>query len=235
MEHGFSCPQGGQFYVCENNTTEFIGCCTINPCDGSGICPKANLTKASFAADSFENIPSQNCSDQKGVDVWWTCKETTLPFLGCCSSNPCSSGACAASDLIPARLSDNRTRASVFLSATTNVTPSAIALPSNLPPVSVESIPAHSIQPAVIAAIVVSAVALIVSILAIIWIQCIKKAKHGDLSSLQNYQTPSGVVELPPTNHYPGSQWAYPNLPSQLDQQQRRASWKPYRPGVRIA
>ncbi|ELQ34026.1 hypothetical protein OOU_Y34scaffold00820g5 [Pyricularia oryzae Y34] len=41
-----------------------------------------------------------------------------------------------------------------------------------------------------------------------------------------------GVVELPPTNHYPGSQWAYPNLPSQLDQQQRRASWKPYRPGT---
>uniref|UniRef100_L7ISC9 Uncharacterized protein n=1 Tax=Pyricularia oryzae (strain P131) TaxID=1143193 RepID=L7ISC9_PYRO1 len=41
-----------------------------------------------------------------------------------------------------------------------------------------------------------------------------------------------GVVELPPTNHYTGSQWAYPNQPSQFNQQQRPTSWKPYRPGT---
>jgi hypothetical protein len=101
---GLSCPSGGSFYICQNNTTEFIGCCTIDPCgDGSGSCPQANLRNASFSADSYEGLKPQDCVEETGL--WYACKDNKPPFLGCCASNPCPSMTCPAEDLVPAKLS----------------------------------------------------------------------------------------------------------------------------------
>ncbi|TLD03098.1 uncharacterized protein PgNI_12553 [Pyricularia grisea] len=133
MEHGFSCPQGGHFYA---------------------VVPLIPVTEAEYAR-------KQTSPKQASLRIYSKIYRFKTVRIRKASINPYLFGACAASDFIPARLSDNRTRASVFLSAITNITLLAIALPSNLPVVSVESIPAYSIQPAVIAAIIVSAIALI--------------------------------------------------------------------------
>ncbi|KAL8369524.1 hypothetical protein RB595_000042 [Gaeumannomyces hyphopodioides] len=187
---GFSCPQGGRFYVCQNNETEFIGCCTVNPCiQGNGVCPKSNLTQTSFSADALENIPPQNCSDQQGHHAWWTCKGSTLPFVGCCSKNPCPSGFCSANDLLPARLSDNKTKASIFLSAQSIVLPSATGSSSNLPLAPVEAVPPHGLHPGAIAGIVVGAVFLI-SGLVLLWkkVQGSKKSRKCSIFIFKKFQ-----------------------------------------------
>ncbi|KAJ9161911.1 hypothetical protein NKR19_g1800 [Coniochaeta hoffmannii] len=65
---GLSCPSGGSFYICQNNKTEFIGCCTADPClDGSGSCPQANLRNASFSADSYDGLKPQDCAEDTGL------------------------------------------------------------------------------------------------------------------------------------------------------------------------
>ena len=113
---GLSCPAGGIFYVCQNNATEFIGCCTTNPCaDGSGNCPKSNLRASSFSADSYDEIPAQQCAGTGTTTLWYTCQKNVPPFLGCCAGNPCAQGSCPSSSLAAARLSSNATSRDGFL------------------------------------------------------------------------------------------------------------------------
>ncbi|KAH6623678.1 hypothetical protein F5144DRAFT_595803 [Chaetomium tenue] len=48
---GARCPDGGSFYICENNATEFVGCYILDPCaDGSGKCAHDDLRPASSGA-----------------------------------------------------------------------------------------------------------------------------------------------------------------------------------------
>ncbi|KAB5523895.1 hypothetical protein GE09DRAFT_483272 [Coniochaeta sp. 2T2.1] len=118
---GLSCPSGGSFYICQNNKTEFIGCCTIDPCrDGSGSCPQENVRSSSFSADSYDVIAPQDCAADTGL--WYTCKFNKPPFLGCCASNPCQSGACPTEDLVPAKLSTDPDFRDGFLGTATNST-----------------------------------------------------------------------------------------------------------------
>ncbi|TLD03798.1 uncharacterized protein PgNI_11623 [Pyricularia grisea] len=65
--------------------------------------------------------------------IWWTCKgnATTVPFLGCCTKNPCSPGSCTLDDLVPAHLSEDRTRASVFLGSLQSSATAPSPKPSN--------------------------------------------------------------------------------------------------------
>src|SRR4051812_25136386 len=87
---GLSCPNGGEFHICENTTREFIGCCTMDPCaDGSGLCDKLHLREASFSESSYLVIPPQSCETSGGADNFYTCKANNPPFLGCCTINPC--------------------------------------------------------------------------------------------------------------------------------------------------
>lgn len=130
---GLSCPSGGSFYICQNNSTEFIGCCTIDPCrDGSGSCPQANLRNASFSADSYDGLKPQECVEETGL--FYTCKYDKPPFLGCCVTNPCASESCPAGDLVPAKLSSDPAKRDIFLttaaSSTRSHTPTATATPS---------------------------------------------------------------------------------------------------------
>lgn len=120
---GLSCPSGGSFYICQNKKVEFIGCCTINPCDDdSGLCPQENLRNASFSADSYEGIEPQDCVEETGL--WYSCKFNNPPFVGCCARNPCASGACPAGDLVPAKLSADPDLRNVFLTTPANSTAS---------------------------------------------------------------------------------------------------------------
>ncbi|KAH6699558.1 hypothetical protein EV126DRAFT_44724 [Verticillium dahliae] len=116
---GLRCPDQGQFYVCEANSTEFVGCCLSDPCaNGSGQCPEDELVPSSFSANQYAAIPAQDCEDAKGVSVWWTCRDITPPFLGCCTRR----------DLLPAKLQSNRTHRQPFLSID-----APLSLPSVLP------------------------------------------------------------------------------------------------------
>ncbi|KAB5572237.1 hypothetical protein GE09DRAFT_992736 [Coniochaeta sp. 2T2.1] len=110
-----TCPYGGNFYVCEHNTTEFVGCCTTDPGhDGQGICPKDHLRNASFSPRDFADIMPQDCGDVPSL--WYTCNFTSPPFLGCCKTNPCDAP-CAPADLTPAKLSRHAKARSAFTTA----------------------------------------------------------------------------------------------------------------------
>ncbi|KAJ9150435.1 hypothetical protein NKR23_g3746 [Pleurostoma richardsiae] len=115
---GLSCPKGGKFYICEGCKTEFVGCCTSNPCtDGSGTCPDGDLMTATFSADAYNDIPAQSCADTDGD--WYTCMANVPPFLGCCSSNPCQNAtlSCPSPHLVPAKLSTVKADRAPFLTS----------------------------------------------------------------------------------------------------------------------
>jgi len=138
---GLSCPKGGSFYICTGNSTEFIGCCTVNPCgDGTGHCPDDKLAPATFSSDAYDDIPPQDCAGTTGL--WYTCKYDTPPFLGCCSKNPCDGGSgCPASSLAGAALSHNKDYRQKFLlyagqstagTSSPSSTPSSVSATSQL-------------------------------------------------------------------------------------------------------
>lgn len=121
---GLSCPSKGKFYVCENASIRFIGCCTVDPCaDGSGRCPQNDLAAASFSSDHYDSIPGQSCAAPNNASSWFTCK-SSQPFMGCCSTNPCQNDGCPTANLLPATLSDDASNAEVFL-ASSSSTPSS--------------------------------------------------------------------------------------------------------------
>lgn len=100
---GLGCPSGGNFYTCQGNALQFIGCCTSNPCASNGVCPDTYLRPASFNASLYDKISQQACAESTAR--WYSYSE--LPtFLGCCLSDPCKQGGCPIRDLRPARLSD---------------------------------------------------------------------------------------------------------------------------------
>ncbi|KAI0390857.1 hypothetical protein F5Y17DRAFT_461354 [Xylariaceae sp. FL0594] len=120
IRYGLSCPAGGSFFVCQNSTTKFLGCCDINPCIGQwdGVCPDEQLFPASFSASSGAVLlDAQDCMPpwhlSGGGGYWYTCPKTLPPFLGCCKRNPCVEG-CKPGFLLPAVLSDDPRNASQF-------------------------------------------------------------------------------------------------------------------------
>ncbi|KAF3771374.1 hypothetical protein M406DRAFT_326759 [Cryphonectria parasitica EP155] len=115
MNLELDCPNGGHFYVCQGNTTQFLGCCTEDPCaDGTGDCPQAALRNASYSSADYDSIPEQACV---ASSLWYTCAATNPPFMGCCEANPCQDGGCFGANLTAARLSDNVTDASPFMTS----------------------------------------------------------------------------------------------------------------------
>lgn len=118
---GLSCPGNGKFYICEGAEAEFIGCCTSDPCaDGKGTCPDEDLWGASFNAAAYEDLATQDCDDPRGTEIWYTCKFTNPPFMGCCSENPCAGNGCARSKVVPAMLSPNERNRELFLAPAGN-------------------------------------------------------------------------------------------------------------------
>lgn len=115
-EFGLSCPNGGDFHICENTKREFIGCCTMDPCaDGSGVCDKAHLRAASFSESRYLDIPPQSCDSTGGENHFYTCTANDPPFLGCCTINPCVNMTCPSANLRAAVLSSDADDRASFL------------------------------------------------------------------------------------------------------------------------
>lgn len=117
---GLSCPFGGNFYICQNQNTQFLGCCTSNPCTDAakGVCPQANLRYASFDANFYDNITAQACP--ASGSLWYTCTQgiDNHPFMGCCTLNACGSQrGCGSGNVRAAVLSDDEESAAVFETA----------------------------------------------------------------------------------------------------------------------
>lgn len=107
MSLQFSCPDGGDFYVCAEGG-QFAGCCMADPCGMTG-CSAGNLRPAHFPSDQYAKFPDQQCDDGS----FYTCQ--TSGFMGCCRETPCDVG-CSASDLASVHLTDNVALAEPFLS-----------------------------------------------------------------------------------------------------------------------
>lgn len=103
-----TCPLGGLWYTCTAQTPSFLGCCTSDPCNGSG-CPSSDLRAAGMGTGSGPDGLSSNDASywpnvQCSVGQWWTCAMQTPSFQGCCESNPCggSGTGCPSGMLYPA-------------------------------------------------------------------------------------------------------------------------------------
>ncbi|KAI0479562.1 hypothetical protein F4859DRAFT_529736 [Xylaria cf. heliscus] len=127
VKFGLSCPEGGNFYICQNSSTGFIGCCDMNPCtpELDGRCPTPNLFDASFTASSGVEFLPQSCANPFNSSIWYTCANARPPFLGCCTNDPCDNG-CLAGHLVPATLSKDPANSGQFMvpNLTTNSIPS---------------------------------------------------------------------------------------------------------------
>lgn len=154
-EFGLSCPNGGDFQICENTKREFIGCCTMDPCaDGSGVCDKAHLRAASFSESSYLDIPPQSCDSTGGDNHFYTCTANDPPFLGCCTINPCVNMTCPSANLRAAVLSSDADDRASFLA------PSSSSR-GGKPTVAAEPIP-NGLSTGGVAGIVISVVAILI-------------------------------------------------------------------------
>lgn len=96
-----SCSVGGDWWRCEDvNYPTFIGCCTSNPCSGR-LCPAEDLYPMGFGSVTTPTPDYPNHSCPYG-GLWYTCADNSIPFQGCCESNPCNGQGCPAADLRPA-------------------------------------------------------------------------------------------------------------------------------------
>lgn len=100
-----TCPLNVTFYACDFGK-RFLGCCeNSSPADTcTNGCPQEDLLPASFEKEYFDYITRAACT--RGI--WWSCANTSPPFLGCCLSNPCLGG-CPPGDLTAAIFSQNQT------------------------------------------------------------------------------------------------------------------------------
>ncbi|PQE23093.1 hypothetical protein CJF32_00004479 [Rutstroemia sp. NJR-2017a WRK4] len=103
-----TCPLGGQWYTCEDQTPTFFGCCTSNPCNGVG-CPASDLRAAGMGTGSGPDADTNDGSYWPNVQCplggsWYTCPQQTPSFQGCCESRMCngSNTVCPDEQLHPA-------------------------------------------------------------------------------------------------------------------------------------
>ncbi|KAK5628682.1 hypothetical protein RRF57_004397 [Xylaria bambusicola] len=126
---GLTCPVDGQFFICQNSSTKFIGCCKVDPCTSEldGVCPDSELFVASYSAASGMMFLQQDCADPFNGSIWYTCDNARPPFLGCCMNDPCNNG-CLDGNLVAATLSNDLKNASqLMLSDTTSTTTDTIS------------------------------------------------------------------------------------------------------------
>ena len=108
------CPSNSTFLACDYGT-RFLGCClstlSSNEVCGTG-CPPSSLTQLSFEQEYSNQVTEGTCGSSEGK--WYTCPDSTPPFLGCCKSNPCQTGGCPAGDLVSAALSGDQAQQAAY-------------------------------------------------------------------------------------------------------------------------
>lgn len=159
LKLGPSCPVNGTFYICNDAPTKFIGCCMTDACANKGVCPSKDLRSATFNRGAYDQVPPQSCSVSNPNKFWFTCQNNNIPFLGCCSENPCSNpSGCPQAKLLPARLSDNSTNAAVFID---EPTPTPTPQPQTPAPAAEQAVVEQGLHPGAIAGIVIGVLILI--------------------------------------------------------------------------
>ncbi|KAF4451598.1 hypothetical protein F53441_5454 [Fusarium austroafricanum] len=124
---GLSCPSGGDFYICNNDPQRFIGCCDTNPCGArKGLCPDQHIKPASFNETLQHEFLPQACINDNADVKWYTCSETTPPFLGCCAVDPCVVGTCPRKELRAAKLSGKTNNVEDFLGGGSDYDPKPV-------------------------------------------------------------------------------------------------------------
>ncbi|KAI5464930.1 hypothetical protein BGZ63DRAFT_379016 [Mariannaea sp. PMI_226] len=87
-----SCPSGGNFWICPENETCFIGCCESDACQTNlGTFPHKDLTSASSSLSALPQISKQSCISSNTKVQWYACDKADPPFLECCASSDASS------------------------------------------------------------------------------------------------------------------------------------------------
>lgn len=113
-----SCPNDVQFLACDYGT-RFLGCCagrTEEEVCANGCMPE-DLESANFDQQYYSYMTPNECNSTLRAGEWYTCEQTSPPFLGCCATNACSNAnGCPLTQLVPAQLSSNDTRAAPFSS-----------------------------------------------------------------------------------------------------------------------
>ncbi|KAJ2901460.1 hypothetical protein MKZ38_001848 [Zalerion maritima] len=144
---GLSCLQG-KFYICEGYETEYLGCCTVDPCTSTlnGICPQAAIGNSSYSTDTHYEVPPEACANpDEDETYWYTCSYSddgpfsgTRPYMGCChDQNPCQEGGCAEDNMRAAVLSEDEDERAIFVegldssATTTGAGSTATALPDS--------------------------------------------------------------------------------------------------------
>lgn len=206
---GISCPNGGSFYVCQGNSTQFLGCCTEDPCaDGAGSCPDSALRNTSYSSSLYDSIPPQTCVD---TGLWYTCAETNPPFMGCCLTNPCLLGSCSGGNLTAARLSDNTTDASPFETAATTTTASASPSSSADSQMHMSSLSTGAIVGIAIGSAVV---ALVVGIVLFCCYKRFERRKNQQQLAGQGQLGPNGTPGIYVPSPYQGKHSLFSSFPS---------------------
>ena len=127
-----SCPPNATFYACDFGE-RFLGCCANGSPAVTCIygCPQEDLLPASFEKEYYNYITRASCT--RGD--WWSCADTSPPFLGCCLSNPCLNG-CPPSDLTAAVFCQNQTDNPLYpaiYSSSSAISSSTLAYASSTP------------------------------------------------------------------------------------------------------
>ncbi|KAI8964066.1 hypothetical protein F5Y11DRAFT_116152 [Daldinia sp. FL1419] len=225
---GLSCPSKGKFYVCENASIRFIGCCTVDPCaDGSGECPQNDLAPTSFSSDHYDSIPAQSCAPPNNSTTWFTCK-SSQPFMGCCSINPCSNDGCPTENLLPAALSDDANNADIFLSAASPTPSSDSSSDSHFPLGGILGIALGG----------AAVVAIVLAILAYRLGWCKRNKKNSSTNEATGYYGAPGP-QSPGMSQWQGGNYSgapspgypSPGVPNYSPNQQHQSLYAPHTPG----
>lgn len=195
-----TCPQGGKYYACPDSKFRFVGCCKADACLNG--CSAGNLALLSFDASFKGKVQDQQCSSGS---QWYTCLNSSPPFMGCCKSNPCNNGCPAtdltagsldsrseiAADFLPARASSTMTQSSSSVSQTSTPTTAASNAPATKHVTETKHVSAGTITGAAVGGFV--AIGLFVLLLVFLFRRKAKK-------SCQNAIQPSNFTSNPPVN-----------------------------------
>ncbi|KAF7900545.1 uncharacterized protein EAF01_007847 [Botrytis porri] len=123
-----SCPLGGKWWICLDQSPTFFGCCASDPCNGVG-CPEKDLLPAGMGTAGGPDASSNDGSYWPNADC---------PNGGVCNEpgsiekfDPCHENGCPSSRLYAAAFSSvPATSASVLASKSSSVTTSSLSVSS---------------------------------------------------------------------------------------------------------